>query len=209
MGRIPTRWLPISIFLFFLSAPPALAQAPAFPVGSSLPMMDRSFLNATDGTTTTLAELTGRVGTVVVFYCNHCLWVEKYEDRLLHLAGRYKPSGIAFILVNANDPANFPMDSFAKSRERVLERHYEMPYLMDPDAALAEALGAERTPQVYAFDARHRLVYVGAIDDAPQEARTVKHPYLHDALQALVSGSKIAVPVTKPFGCSIRCRLDN
>jgi hypothetical protein len=172
-------------------------------------MMDRSFLNATDGTTTTLADLTGRVGTVVVFYCNHCLWVEKYEDRLLDLAERYNRSGIAFILVNANDPATFPLDSFARSRERVLERHYEIAYLMDPDAVLAEALGAERTPQVYVFDAEHHLVYVGAIDDAPQDPRTVKHPYLNDALKALVSGRKIAVPVTKPFGCSIRCRLDN
>lgn len=209
MRHVIIRRLRAWTFLLFMGIPLAVAQEPTLPVGSPLPMMERSFQNATHGTMSTLEDLTGRVGTVIVFYCNRCLWVDKYESRLLDLADRYAGSGVRFILVNSNSSEEFPLDSFANSRERAGERHYEIPYLIDPRAELAQALGAERTPQVYVFDSRHTLVYVGAVDDNPQGEDGVEHPYLDDALRSLVSGEEIAVPVTKPFGCSIRCPVSS
>lgn len=184
---------------------PALAQP--LPTGAPLPLAQRPFLNATEGRPTRLAGLTGATGTVLVFYCNRCHWVDRYEDRLFDLVRDYADRGVRFVLVNANDPAAFPQDAYPASRLRAQSLPVRVPYLMDDEAALAQALGAERTPHVFVFDGAARLVYSGAIDDAPSDADAVTQPYLADALHALARGRPVAVPQTKPFGCSLRCPI--
>ena len=75
---------------------------------------------------------------------------------------------------------------------------HPVPYVHDPGAVLAKALGAYRTPEVFAFDEAGTLVYSGAIDDAPADAKAVQQSFVTDFLDG-----KSPAP-TKAFGCRIR-----
>lgn len=177
------------------------ARAQELPLGSTLPQADRA-LPRVEGGEASLGSLAGSRGTAILFWSNQCPWVDKYEARVLALVEAFQEQGINFVLVNANDPAAFPQEAAAEGAKK----NYPTTYLMDPGSELARALGAERTPHVYLFDANDALVYVGAIDDSPGDPGNVQQNYLRDALDALVQGSAVAVPKTKAFGCMIKFR---
>ncbi len=178
-----------------------------WPAQAQLPLADRP-MPSTDGQQITLAQLRGARGLVIVFWSNHCPWVDRYEARLKELAARYEAQGIAFVLVNANDPEAFPQESLEASRQQAQRKGYPMPYLKDEGASLARALGASRTPEVFVFDARNRLVYRGAIDDSPGEAANAQQVYLKAALEALLQGKAPETTETGAFGCLIRFPQD-
>jgi STE24 endopeptidase len=63
---------------------------------------------------------------------------------------------------------------------------------------------ARKTPHIYLFDEKDKLVYSGAIDDNARKPRKVKHTFLADAMDALLTGEKIDPVSTKALGCSIK-----
>lgn len=168
------------------------AQAPAFS------------LRGVDDKTHSLDELKGEKGTVVIFSCNHCPYVKAYEDRIIELAKAYQPKGIAFVLINANDPVKYPEDSFENMKKRAQEKGYPFPYLWDETQEIAKAYGAERTPEVFLFDSQLKLRYHGTIDDNWEDPAKVTKRYLKDALEALLAGREPEVQETQPVGCTIK-----
>lgn len=202
LRRCARRVVRLVLLVGLIGAHAAIAQP--LPTGAPLPLAEWPFLNATDGRPARIVDLMGTTGTVFVFYGNRCLWVERYEDRLFDLVRAYADRGVRFVLVNANDPDAFPRDAYPASRIRAESLPTRVPYLMDDGDVLADAFGAERTPQVFVFNGQAKLVYSGAIDDVPSDANAVTQPYLADALQALVRQRPVAVPQTRPFGCALR-----
>jgi hypothetical protein len=78
-----------------------------------------------------------------------------------------------------------------------------MPYLHDATQEVAREYGAKVTPDVFVLDAQGRLRYRGAPDadyDNPRE----RAEWLRDALDAVLAGSILQRPETKPVGCSIK-----
>jgi peroxiredoxin len=140
---------------------------------------------------------------VVVFTCNHCPYAQAWEGRLIDLQRQYAQQGVAFIAINANDPAKHPGDSFEAMQERARDRAYPYPYLQDRPQTTARAYGAERTPEVFVFDRQRKLVYHGAPDDN-SDIDQVQQPYLRDALDAVVGEQPVAVAETRPVGCTIK-----
>ncbi|MDQ7039812.1 MAG: thioredoxin family protein [Rhodothermus sp.] len=174
---------------------------------AQLPLADRP-MPSVDGQQVTLAQLRGSRGLVIVFWSNRCPWADRYEARVKKLAEMYKVRGVAFVLVNANDPKAFPQESLEASRRQAQRRGYTIPYLQDRGAALARALGASRTPEVFVFDAHNRLIYRGAIDDSPGDATNAQRTYLQIALEALLQGKAPPTTETGAFGCLIRFPQD-
>ncbi len=161
-------------------------------------------LKGTDGQQHSLNELKGDNGVAVIFSCNHCPFVKAYEDRMIALAQEFEPKGIPFVLINANDPENYPDDNFEAMQQRVQEQSYPFPYLQDPTQEIATAYGAERTPEVFLFDGGLTLQYHGTIDDNYEDPDAVEQTYLRDALEAIVQGGTPPVPTTDPVGCTIK-----
>ena len=174
------------------------AHAQQLPLGTPMPLADQTLTSAGGGTSS-LAGVKGAKGTVVVFWSNQCPWIDKLQDRLFALSNEFKSQGVGFVLVNANDAAAFPKEAAGAAA-------YPVPYLVDADAQLAKAFGAERTPHIYVFDARNTLVYAGALDDSPGDAANVQKQYLRDALTALAGGQTIGLPETPAFGCTIKLK---
>lgn len=140
---------------------------------------------------------------VVVFSCNHCPYVQAWEDRLIQMANDYADQGVAFILISSNDVTKYPADSPEAMRQRAEEKNYPFPYLYDESQAVARAYGAERTPEIFLFDAEGRLRYHGAPDDNYEESQ-METPYLRNALDAVLAGEEVPTAETPPVGCTIK-----
>jgi len=186
-----------------LFAAPASAQPEALAIGAQLPMAERTMQNA-GGQATSFAQQMGPRGLAVIFWCNTCPWVRRYEDRTLALAREFGNAGVGFIAVNPNDPVAFPGDNMEAMRALLAETPYPFPYTVDEGAEAARAFGATRTPQVFLFDTNGRLVYEGAIDDSPSDAGQAQERYFRDALEQLIAGQPVRVQKTRAFGCTIK-----
>lgn len=178
------------------------ALADGLKIGDPMPMKDYEMKNV-DGTMLTTAGVVGKKATVVAFWCNHCPFVVKYRERFITLAKTFGGENVGFIAVNSNDPAKVPGDSLEAMQAIAKQFEYPFPFTVDAGAKLATAYGATRTPHIFVFDADHKLVYVGAIDDNPDPAKAVK-PYLKQTLEALLAGKDVPLAETKAFGCTIK-----
>lgn len=162
-------------------------------------------LPGVDGQSYSLAQFKGKAkAVVVIFACNHCPYVQAYEDRMMQICKDFAEKGVQFFVINANDEKNYPEDSFAKMKERAKAKKFPYPYLRDAAQKVAESFGAGCTPEVFLLDCSLKLQYHGRIDDNWQEPNQVKAHYLRDALEAVLGGKVVARTETHPIGCSIK-----
>ena len=173
-------------------------------VGAEAPM-EKYEMQATDGSKKSLSSLSGENGLLVIFSCNTCPFVIKWEDRYPELNKLTKESGMGFVLVNSNQAKRNGDDSMDKMIAHAKEKGYaDIPYVVDENSKLANAFGAKTTPHVFLFDKKMKLVYEGAIDDNFKDASSVSNPYLRNAIHNLLSNKKIDPNNTKSVGCSIK-----
>lgn len=178
-------------------------------IGDKLPMADTD-MKATDGSAYNLSKVMGKKGLVVVFSCNTCPFVVGSESfagwevqyNTLHQLA--KDAEIGFVLVNSNAAKRAGDDSMEAMITRSGEKAYTMPYLVDENAALADAFGAKTTPHVYFFNEKGELIYQGAIDNTVDGKRKEDKNYLQQAMQDHVAGKKVSENTTPPRGCSIK-----
>ena len=135
-------------------------------LGMEAPEFD---LPGVDGQNHSLDSYADAKALVLVQSCNHCPYVQAWEDRLIAIADDYSDRGVRVVAVSSNDAGNYPEDSFDEMKARSTAQGFTFDYLYDEPQAFARALGAERTPEVFLFDGERRLVYHGAIDDDRDE----------------------------------------
>lgn len=180
-----------------------LSIAKELNIGSKMPEINHR-LNNISGKTLTLGEIKGNNGTLIIFSCNTCPWVIRWEDRYVDIANSYLRKGIGMIAVNSNISRFDGDDSLEAMRIHAKEKKYNFPYAQDPKAKLAHAFGATKTPHIYLFDKNDNLVYRGAIDDNARDPNKVEETYLTDALDLLLAGKQIKKTTSKAIGCSIK-----
>ena len=160
-------------------------------------------LTGVDGREHALGDYDEAELLVLIQSCNHCPYVIAWEERMVGIQADYADRGVRLVAVNSNDASRYPGDSLEQMTARAAERGFNFDYLCDPTQDVARALGSERTPEVFVFDKRRRLVYHGAIDDNRDET-AVDRRYLRDALDAALAGSQPAPAETPPVGCSVK-----
>ena len=186
-------------FILLLS----LNKASELSIGSMMPEMGHRMKNI-NGKNLTLSDAKGDVGTLVIFSCNTCPWVVKWEDRYVSITEAYSPKGIGVIAVNSNAARFSGDDSLEKMKKHSKKNKYNFPYVQDPGSKLAKAFGATKTPHIYLFDDKDRLVYRGAIDDNARSANSVEEQFLSNAIDELIAGKPISKETTRAIGCSIK-----
>ncbi|MEM9000224.1 MAG: thioredoxin family protein [Bacteroidota bacterium] len=161
--------------------------------------------NTIDGNTYTLEALKGKIGTVVMFICNHCPFVKHVNTVLTALGREYQEKEIAFIAISSNDVDNYPQDAPELMTEVAENEGYPFPYLYDETQEVAKAYDAACTPDFYLFDTSLKLVYRGQLDDSrPGNGIPVTGKDLKNAMDALLLGQSID-PHQKPsIGCNIK-----
>jgi peroxiredoxin len=163
-------------------------------------------LPGVDGRTYSLADFSDAPALAVVFWCNHCPYVQAWEGRTIDLAKRYASKGVRFVLINSNDDRAYPDDRFDRMVERAKEKGYPFPYLRDATQEVARRYGARVTPHPLLFGPDRRLRYQGRIDDQYDRPDAVKKRYLERAIDAVLA-EKSVTPSERPvLGCSVKWR---
>ncbi|MCY3022970.1 MAG: thioredoxin family protein [Planctomycetota bacterium] len=163
-------------------------------------------LPGVDGKTYALKDFTAAKAVVVCFTCNHCPAATGNESRERAFVNEYAPKGVAYIAINSNDLAFHPDDSFEHMKERAKRLGFTWPFLRDESQMVAKAYGAQRTPHFFVLDAARKVVYTGRMDDNPHDGTQATTHELRDAVDALLAGKPIRMPVTEPIGCNVKWR---
>ena len=137
----------------------------------------------------------------VIFSCCHCPYVMAWEERINDVAREYSDRA-AILAINSNDHLG---DSFDEMQRRSEERGFVFPFLRDEAQDVASAYRASRTPEVFVFDADHRLIYHGAPDSDHRDPNGAE-PYLRRAFDAALADRTPAVRETPAIGCTIKWR---
>lgn len=149
----------------------------------------------------TLAEYADKKAVVLVFLGTECPLARLYAPRLADLAREYAAQGVALFGVDAN-----VHDTPTKLTAYANTYQLEFPLLMDAGNALADRIGATRTPEVFVLDAQRVVRYHGRIDDQFVVGASHDKPRQRDlatALDALLAGKDVAVASTPFTGCLI------
>ena len=151
-----------------------------------------------------LASFKDKKALIVIFSCNHCPYVQAYEDRIKQIQKDYQSKGVEVIAINSNEDKGYPEDSFENMKKRAAEQKFNFLYLRDEDQSVARAYDATHTPEIFVFDGNRKLAFHGKIDDNWQEPNKVKNHYLKSALDELLAGKEISIPETFTIGCTIK-----
>ncbi len=138
---------------------------------------------------------------VVAFLGTECPLAKLYGPRLAELAAKYKDRGVTFLGVDANR-----QDSLAEIAAYARDSGIEFPVLKDAGNVVADAIDAQRTPEVFLLDKDRVIRYRGRIDDRcgvgyVRDKGT--HDYLIDAIDQLLAGQEVKTPFVEPVGCFI------
>ena len=98
---------------------------------------------------------------VLMTYGNGCGIVQKSLPRLREIRDEYKAKGVEFLLIDSN----LQDDRDAVARESA-DFGNDVPILIDETQLIGEALGVDRTADVFVVDPKNwQLVYRGPMDD--------------------------------------------
>jgi hypothetical protein len=174
-------------------------------LGVTAPQRDVK-MKSVDGKEYSIASVAGKKGTLVIFTCNHCPWVKRWQGRIATIGNAAAQQGIGVIAINSNDPDQFPEDAYAEMVTRSKQLGLRFPYVVDATSDVGRAFGATHTPEAFLFDADGKLVYHGGVDDNAQDEKAVSQAWLHDAVDAVATGKTVPLAETKALGCSIKLR---
>ena len=181
----------------------AFTSGDPLPIGSSMPKAEVK-LKDISGKEVTMAGSKKEHGVLVMFSCNTCPYVIKNQQRTIVISEYAQKMNIGVIVLNSNEAQRSDADSYDAMKSYAKEQKYQWNYVVDQNNEVADAFGANRTPECYLFDKNLKLVYHGAIDDNPSDASNVKRHHLQEAINELVAGKEITIKESRSVGCSIK-----
>jgi peroxiredoxin len=149
-----------------------------------------------------LHDLKGKKAVVVVFLSFECPVSTGYAPTLAKIAEAYGPRGVAFVGVDSSDD----LDAAAVARQAAGLK-LPFPVLKDVHFRAADALDARTAPEAFVLDGDFAVRYHGRVDNSyaarlRKNVQTTRHD-LREALDEVLSGRPVSVPVTKAVGCPI------
>jgi peroxiredoxin len=120
-------------------------------------------LNSTDNKLITLNDIKGDTGTLIMFICNHCPYVKAVIKDIVEDCKNLEKLGIKAVAISANDPINYPEDSFENMIEFTKEHKFNFPYLFDETQNVAKSYDAVCTPDFFGYNNNLELQYRGRI----------------------------------------------
>ncbi len=181
----------------------AFTVSEPLPIGSPLPKADLK-LKDISGKEIAMQEVKKEMGLLVMFSCNTCPYVIKNQQRTIGIGEYAQKMKLGVIVLNSNEALRGNEDSYDAMKEYAKTQQYKWNYVVDKNNEVADAFGANRTPECFLFDKNLKLVYHGAIDDNPSNADAVVKEHLKNAINELTTGKEIPVKESRSVGCSIK-----
>ena len=173
------------------------------PIGSTLPKATVPMKDIS-GKEVTLKDAKKANGLLVMFSCNTCPYVIKNQQRTKEIAAFTEKNNIGIILVNSNEAQRGNDDSFEAMKQYAKQQGFSWYYVVDKNSEVADAFGANRTPECFLFNKEDKLVYHGAIDDNPGSAGDVGRKHLKEAIGEMLSNKEVSVKTSRSVGCNIK-----
>lgn len=186
-----------------VAASVAFTAVSSLPIGSDMPKADLKMKDVS-GREVSMKDAAMSNGVLVMFSCNTCPYVIKNQERTVQIAQYAQKNKIGVIVLNSNEAQRGSDDSFDDMKAYAKEQKYNWSYVIDKDNEVADAFGANRTPECFLFDKNLKLVYHGAIDDNPSDASSVNRHHLKEAINELTAGKEISVKESRSVGCTIK-----
>lgn len=162
-------------------------------------------LPATDGRTLSFADVAGPSGTLIMFICNHCPYVQAVIERIVRDARDLQALGVGVAAICSNDAEAYPDDSFARMREMAERLDFPFPYLHDESQQVARAYDAVCTPDFFGFDRSGGLQYRGRLDASRRQAGPPDlRRELYEAMRQVAETGKGPREQIPSMGCSIK-----
>jgi|SRR5579875_2207906 len=152
---------------------------------------------------------------VVLEWSNRdCPWTHKQyaSGNMQRLQREWTGKGVVWFTVLSSAPGQ-PGYVTAADENVYLAKVQASPtaVLLDPSGTLGHLYQAKTTPHMFIIDSKGVLIYNGAIDDhysIQVSDIPVSKNYVDAALQEAMAGKPVSIPVTRPYGCSVKYAED-
>ena len=181
----------------------AFTISDVLPIGSAMPKADVK-LKDISGKEVTIKDVKKENGVLVMFSCNTCPYVIKNQQRTIEVANYAEKNNVGIIILNSNEAQRNDDDSYEAMKAYAKQQGYKWNYVVDKNNEVADAFGANRTPECYLFNKDLKLVYHGAIDDNPTDPDNVKRHHLKEAINEMVAGKEVTYKESRSVGCGIK-----
>jgi len=182
-------------------------ESTMLPLGTKMPNFN---LLGTDEKIYTNEMFNGKVGSLVMFICNHCPFVKHVNDEIVKLSNEIMDKNIAVIGINSNDSSQekYAEDSIEKMKEYATNLGYNFPYVVDEDQSAAKNFTAQCTPDFFLFDSESALVYRGQLDGSrPGNDIPTDGVSLRSAIDALLNSEEPVSEQLPSMGCNIKWKV--
>jgi peroxiredoxin len=139
-----------------------------------------------------------------------CPFVQKHygSENMQKLQKEFADKGVVWLSICSSAPGKQGNESPEAAKKGISEFGWEASaYLQDEDGKVGKLYNAKTTPEMFVVDPEGTLIYAGAIDDKPTpDPSTVKgsNNFVKAALTEATAGKDVSVPLTKPYGCSVK-----
>ena len=175
------------------------------PIGSPIPNPEVKMKDIS-GVEVSFKDAQKKNGLLVMFSCNTCPVVKRYQSRTMEVCKYALGNDIGVVLLNSNEATRGDGDSYDDMKKYAKEQAYYFNYVEDKNSVMADAFGANRTPECFLFDKNGKLVYHGAIDDNASGPDQVTRKHAIVAIDEMVAGKDITQKETRSVGCTIKRR---
>ncbi len=172
-------------------------------IGSSMPKADVKMQDIS-GKEIAMQDAKKENGILVMFSCNTCPYVVKNQERTLAISKYAIENKVGVIILNSNEALRSADDSYTNMQDYASGQGYKWNYVVDKGNQVADAFGANRTPECFLFDNNLKLVYHGAIDNSAGDPAAVTRIHLQEAINEMITGKEVTVKESRSVGCTIK-----
>jgi len=162
-------------------------------------------LFSTDEKQLTLADIQGPKGTLIMFICNHCPYVQAIMQETVEIVNEIKKLGISSVAIMSNDTLRYQEDSFDNMKLFKKKYNISFPYLFDETQEIAKSYGAVCTPDFFGYNKDGELQYRGRVRELKHLTPVMeKESELLLAMKMIASTNKGPLQQYPSMGCNIK-----
>lgn len=178
----------------------------AVEIGKPAPNFTATDIN---GNEFNLEDQKGKI--VVLEWTNDgCPFVRKHYDtqNMQNTQKTATENGVVWVSIVSSAPGKQGYMTPEEAQQLVKdEGSHETARILDPTGEIGKMYSAKTTPHMFVISAQGNVEYAGAIDDNPSpnpKAVEGAENLVLAALDALSTGKNVEVPLTQPYGCSVK-----
>jgi len=139
---------------------------------------------------------------VFIFMSPDCPLCISYTKTIMDLHETFHSKNIGFYPVYAGT-----FHSVEEIMKFQSDYAFNLTGYIDPQYRFCNLVSATITPQAVVMNREGKILYTGAIDDwmynTGKKKAVIRHHYLQDAIQSILSGQEVVPAQTEPIGCFI------